>query len=120
MLVAAGLKLGGDGAGLAADGFDDSPLERREVGWTVREDEDGLASITPRAAKRENDVEGAAADEHDIDAGEELAEAVRTLIGGVEEVEAVVGPGKKAVNADTAKDGELHSGSSQVGFGVGS
>jgi hypothetical protein len=84
----------------------------------VAEDDDGLRSVTP-PAESEDDLIGTAADEDDVDAGIELLEAVGFLFAGFEEVEAVVKAGEKAIDADAAKDGELHTGLRDEGAGYG-
>jgi hypothetical protein len=52
----------------------------------------------------QHDFEGPAADHDYIDASEELLEPVRLLLAGMQEIERVVWPSQKAIEAHSAED----------------
>ncbi|HXX17872.1 MAG TPA: hypothetical protein VEJ46_00575 [Candidatus Acidoferrum sp.] len=106
MLKAAGFEPGGDFGGFSGHLLHHSAFDGREIERTIAQDHDRLRSVKP-PAERQYDLEGPAADNDDIDARIEFFEAVGLLPTGIQEIERVVRPGQKTIDAYSAKNREL-------------
>lgn len=100
---AAGFELSDDIGRFAGHLLDKAAFNRREIERTAAEYDYLLFPVGPFAESLD-DLERLAADDEDIHACIEFVEAVRLMPARVQEIERVVGPGKEAVNADSAED----------------
>src|SRR5260370_28430849 len=76
------------------------------VGGAAGEDDPPLPAVRP-LREADHGVVGAAADHQRFDAREEAAIAVVIAVKGIEPIEAAVGAGDEAIEADSDEDGEL-------------
>jgi len=106
MLKAVGFEPGGDFGGFSGHLFHHSAFDRREIEGAIAQDYHGLRSVKP-PAECQYDLEGPAADNDDIDARIEFFEAVGLPSTGVQEIERVVRPRQKTIDAYSAKSREL-------------
>src|SRR5260370_25278977 len=86
------------------------------VGGAAGEDDHPLTAVRP-LREADHGVVGAAADHQRFDAREEAAIAVVLAVKGIEPIEAAVGAGDEALEADSDEDGDLDGHGSSPGPG---
>src|SRR5260370_41194976 len=77
------------------------------VGGAAGEDDPPLPAVRP-LREADHGVVGAAADHQRFDAPEEAAIAVGLAVEGIEPIEAAVGAGDEAIEADSEEEGGLN------------
>lgn len=103
MFEAAGFELLCDFGWLARHLLDHRTFGRGEVQRTIAQHDHLLLGVEPPSECQHN-FKGLAADNNYIDAGIEFLEAVRLLSTCIQEIERVVGPSQKAIDAYSAED----------------
>jgi hypothetical protein len=78
-------------------------VDRRKIKRTTAQYNYRLLFVK-RLTERQYNFEGLAADHDDIDAGIEVLETVRLLLTRMQEIEGVVWPSKKTIDAHSAED----------------
>ena len=103
MFEAARFELRYNFGGFARHLLDDSTLDRRKIKRTATQHNDWFLAVKP-FVEGQHDFEGFTPDNNYVDAVIEFVETVRLLLPCIQEIERMVRPSKKAIDAHSAED----------------
>lgn len=107
MVRAGGGKFRNDVRGRSTHLFHPAAAHAGKIEGTAAENDHALVTVGP-GVKGQNGLEGFAADDDGVDAGDELVVAMGFAAARREKIESAVGAGDETVEAGADEDGELH------------